>query len=129
MAADPKLLGACLISGVALGRAFGASNKNKAVATVDENVGVTEGLHILAGTSPEALADEARRNAAAWSLDTYGPALTGRPLLLITSDDGFRASSDALARTVGDSKGSCRMAHFATITATQITGSRSRPRS
>jgi pimeloyl-ACP methyl ester carboxylesterase len=115
MAADPRLLGACLISGVALGRAFGAPDKNRAVAAVDENVGESEGLHILAGTSPEALAEEAQNNATAWSLDGHAAALAGRPLLLITSDDGFRAGSDALAEALGHLKNPwLRMAHFLT---------------
>lgn len=72
-------------------------------------------MHILAGTSPQALADEAAANALAWSLDTYAGALAGRPLLLITSDDGFRAGSNALARAIGRLRGDgVRLAHFAT---------------
>jgi hypothetical protein len=115
VAADPKLLAAGLISGVAVGPVFGASDKDDAVAAVDENVGASDGLNILAGTSPETLAEEAAANAQAWSLEAYAPALAGRPLLLITSDDGFRAGSDALARAAGHS-GLCRvrLAHFTT---------------
>ncbi len=115
VAADQGLLGAGLISGVAVGPVFGASEKDDAIAAVDENVGASDGLHILAGTSTEILADEAAANARAWSLDTYAGALAGRSLLLITSDDGCRAGSDALARTIG--RFPCdgvRLAHFAT---------------
>jgi dienelactone hydrolase len=115
VAADSDLLGAGLISGVAIGPVFGASEKGDAAALVDENVGASDGLHILAGTSPQALASEAADNADAWSLETYAPALAGRPLLLITSDDGFRTGSDDLGRAIGRSGSSgVRLAHFQT---------------
>lgn len=65
---DQGMMGAVLISGVDLHAAFGALPETSAAKAVDENVGTSAGLHILSGTSPEALAKEARRNAARWSL-------------------------------------------------------------
>src|SRR4051794_30933823 len=50
----PGILGTALISGVDLGRAFGGDAGH--AAAVDDNVGVSAGLHILAGTSPDLLA-------------------------------------------------------------------------
>lgn len=115
VAADPALLGAGLISGVAIGPVFGTPDAERARSLVDENVGASEGLHILAGTSPRALAAEAGSNAAHWRLETLAPALARRPLLLVTSDDGFAAGSDALARAVGrDAGNQLRRAHFET---------------
>lgn len=96
----PGILGTALISGVDLGQAFGGGDAGRAAAAVDDNVGVSAGLHILAGTSPDLLADEARRNADQWRLAAYASRLAGRPLLTVTSDDGFAAGSDALADMV-----------------------------
>lgn len=99
-AAAQHLLGAALISGVDVGEAFGVADRARATATVDDVVGTSAGLHILAGTSPADLAREARANDARWRLAGYAPDLIGRPLLLVTSDDGFTAGSDALADAV-----------------------------
>ena len=71
VAANPALLGACLISGVALGPVFGAPGKDHAVVVIGHTVGASEGLHILAGTSPEALAEEAGKNMQLWNLENY----------------------------------------------------------
>src|SRR4051812_20056137 len=85
---DPDILAACLISGVDLGAAFGALPKDRAAAVVDDNVGTSDGLHILSGTSPEALAEEAKTHAERLRLADHASQLTTRPLLLITSEDG-----------------------------------------
>ena len=112
---DPDILAACLISGVDLGAAFGALPKDRAAAVVDDNVGTSDGLHILSGTSPEALAEEAKTHAERLRLADHASQLTTRPLLLITSEDGFAAGSDALARAI-EAIGSeaLSLAHFAT---------------
>jgi dipeptidyl aminopeptidase/acylaminoacyl peptidase len=75
------ILGTALISGVDLGQTFGIGDPGHAAAAVDDNVGISVGLHILAGTSPNLLADEARRNADQWCLAAYASRLAGRPLL------------------------------------------------
>jgi pimeloyl-ACP methyl ester carboxylesterase len=114
-AADPDIIGACLISGVDLGNAFGMPSHDCAEALIDDNVGFGDGLHILSGTSPHALASEAAENAARWRLDALAAKLARRPLLLITSDDGFRAGSDALAGAVGELGGTeLERVHFPT---------------
>jgi pimeloyl-ACP methyl ester carboxylesterase len=100
-AGDPSIAGACLISGVDLGQAFGMPSRDQAEEVIDDNVGFGDGLHILSGTSPHALASEAEANAASWRLDVLAAKLVHRPLLLITSDDGFADGSDALATAVG----------------------------
>jgi uncharacterized protein len=99
VADNPHILGAALISGVDLGSAFGTVHHGDA-ADIDDNVGTSAGLHILTGTSPAALAEEACKNADQWSLMGYPCRLVGRPLLLITFDDGFASDSDALANAV-----------------------------
>jgi pimeloyl-ACP methyl ester carboxylesterase len=104
---------AALISAADLGSAFGDLPNDHAIAIVDENVGNSMGLHILSGTSPQLLAAEAARNADRWRLANFARKLSGRPLLLCTSDDGFAPGSDALASAIGAS-GSLSRAHFAT---------------
>jgi hypothetical protein len=114
VAENPHILGAALISGVDLGRAFGTAHHGDA-ADIDDNVGISAGLHILAGTSTAALAEEAHKNAYQWSLMSYASRLVGRPLLLITSDDGFASGSDALANAVQATGGQGLLrAHFET---------------
>lgn len=104
-AANPDVLATSLISGVDLGSAFGKGSSTD-TAVVDENVGFSAGLHILAGTSPEALVNEARRHADEWSLTSYAPRIAGRPLLVITSEDGFSDGSNAMADAVTECSGS-----------------------
>lgn len=107
--------GAVLISGVDLGRSFGSGDAGRSEDRVDENVGVGAGLHILAGTSPGALAHEARSNAERWRLTNYATRLAGRPLLMVTSDDGFAAGSDALADAIqASATAQLSREHFAT---------------
>lgn len=112
---DQEIMGATLISGVDLRAAFGTLPEDRAAEAVDENVGTSAGLHILSGTSPEALAEEAQRNSDQWSLVKFVDALTKRPLLLVTSDDGFAPGSDTLAdaiETIGG--GQLSRVHFPT---------------
>jgi len=107
-----RIQGVALISGVDLGQSFG---DDRSMARVDENVGVSAGLHILAGTSPQALADEARRNADRWRLTNYADRLADRPVLMVTSNDGFAAGSDALTQKIRDVDGArLTTGHFAT---------------
>jgi pimeloyl-ACP methyl ester carboxylesterase len=112
---DPEVRAACLLSGVDLGSAFGSPSRTVGVAAVDDNGGFSDGLHILSGTSAAALAAEAAHRASSWRLDSLAAKLADRPLLLVTSDDGFAASSDALGQAV-EALGSDKLsrAHFAT---------------
>jgi len=95
-----EVMGVVMISGVDLGRAFGKTDDEGAVARVDENVGISAGLHILTGTSPVALAEEARSTAQQWRLTNYAARLADRPVLMATSNDGFASGSDALAEAI-----------------------------
>lgn len=112
-AARSKSLGAAITSGVDLGLAFG--HVAEAAALIDENVGVRAGLHILSGTSPAMLAHEARTRAADWHLLSYAERLRDRPLLILTSEDGFERGSDLLAEAVRTAGGErLTTAHFRT---------------
>lgn len=111
----PRILGAALISGVDLGQAFGGGDMQGAAVVIDDNAGISAGLHILAGTSPNLLAEEARQNADRWSVAACASRLAGRCLLIVTSDDGFAAGSAALADAM-QALGSAKLSrvHYAT---------------
>lgn len=108
--------GAALISGVDIGQSFGSlENGSQIEARIDENIGISAGLHILAGTTPQALAQEARQNASQWRLTNYADRLSAKPMLLITSNDGFAAGSNALADALRRADASrLYLAHLAT---------------
>jgi uncharacterized protein len=97
---NKSILATAIISGVDFETVFGVGDAERASQIIDDNVGFSAGLHILAGTSREKLAAEARHNAARWSLPSYGRSLAGRPLLIATADDGFRFGGDLLADAV-----------------------------
>jgi pimeloyl-ACP methyl ester carboxylesterase len=114
-ASHSAVAGTVLISCVDLGRAFGSDEPGKDIVRVDENVGISAGLHILAGTSPGALAREARLHAQQWRLTNYADRLAGRSVLMVTANDGFKSGSDALAEAI-QAKGlrHLRRRHFST---------------
>jgi len=109
----PSVLGTALISPANVGVALGLLPRIQAVSVIDDNVGTSEGLHILSGTSPQVLASEASANTETWRLENHAPVLASRPLLLITSDDGFSEGSAALALATSRT-GSLTQAHFPT---------------
>jgi pimeloyl-ACP methyl ester carboxylesterase len=109
------ILGAAVISAVDFETVFGAGDAERASEIVDDNVGFSAGLHILAGTSREKLAAEARCNALRWSLPSYASRLAGRPLLIATADDGFSPGGDLFADAVlAFNGGNLTRVHFAT---------------
>jgi pimeloyl-ACP methyl ester carboxylesterase len=50
----------------------------------------------LAGTSRDALENESKANAAAWSFPSLAAQVTPRPALVLSANDGLRASNEAL---------------------------------
>jgi pimeloyl-ACP methyl ester carboxylesterase len=112
---NPGILGTAVISGVDFETVFGAGDAERASEIVDDNVGFSAGLHILAGTSREKLAAEARCNALRWSLPSYASRLAGRPVLIATADDGFSPGGDLFADAVlAFNGGNLTRVHFAT---------------
>lgn len=64
-----------------------------------------EGMAPLAGTSPEALAQEVLDNRTAWTPVALAPLLATRPLLVLTSDDGLAPSNDAVTAAIRQAGG------------------------
>jgi pimeloyl-ACP methyl ester carboxylesterase len=112
VAHDPDVLAAALISAGDIG-SIGTASRAKAVKIIDDNIGTSDGMHTLAAT-PESLADEAIRNTKAYAMVGDAPGLAKHPLLLVTSDDGLRGGSDALAKAIGDSAAPITQVHLAT---------------
>jgi pimeloyl-ACP methyl ester carboxylesterase len=54
----------------------------------------------LSGTTPEALLDEAKRNAAAWDLVSHANLWGSRPVLVVESDDFLHTDDVAIASAV-----------------------------
>jgi pimeloyl-ACP methyl ester carboxylesterase len=106
--ADPRLLGAGLISAANLGSA-GALPRADLIELANGN------SETLAGTSPEAIASELMENRAAYDFLSRAAALANRPLLVLSSDDGLAPQSDALIAAVRAAGGNrITAAHVAT---------------
>lgn len=97
---DPSLIGAALISPADLGATIGAAPRPFAIKAVEDNVQNGKGMRTLGDANSEVLADEAIRNAKAWALAQFSPALAKHPLLMVTSDDGLGRADDLLATAV-----------------------------
>jgi pimeloyl-ACP methyl ester carboxylesterase len=109
---DPEVLATGLISAGDIG-SIGAAPRATAVKIIDDNIGTSDGMHTLAAT-PESLADEAIRNTKAYAMAGDAPGLAKHPLLLVTSDDGLKSGSDALAKAIGDGAAPITQVHLAT---------------
>lgn len=62
--------------------------------------GYDESLAPLVGCTGIGLAEEALENASSWSFAVVAPRLVRIPLLIISSDDGFRSEGEALATAI-----------------------------
>jgi len=111
---DPGVAGLIMISawdiGVA-GDSFHDPAARKAAADAEFNDDVIP----LAGTSADALMDEAEAHAGDWDFAGWAAKLAPRPVLIVTSDDGSYADSHRLAQNLfkaGD--GAAMEAHIPT---------------
>jgi pimeloyl-ACP methyl ester carboxylesterase len=97
---DPAVMAGGLISAANVGVTLGKLPRAALVGAIDANIGASAGLHALSGTSPEALADEALRNAETFDILLSAKSVGQRPLLVVTSDDGLAGSSLPLGSAV-----------------------------
>ncbi len=95
-AQDHALAGAIMISAWDPGAdpAKDANARAKLVA------GMAENYETLAGTSPNAMADELIAHGASWSFSPLAGKLAATPLLVLTSDDGNGANDMALVAAI-----------------------------
>lgn len=97
-ARDPSLMATGMISAADMG-AFGALPRPVAMKVMDDNMGTSAGMHVLAAR-PEDLVDEVFKNRKAYDFTLLNGALSDHPLLLVTSDDGLADTSVTLAKSL-----------------------------
>jgi uncharacterized protein len=90
---DHALIAAILISAADMGR-LGNAPEKVAIAEMQEN------MESLAGVTAQSMAQEARANAKAFSLDNAAPGLAKMPLLVLTANDGLAPDADALVHAI-----------------------------
>jgi len=117
-ARDPSVTAVVTISASDLGisrlQGVPGDQREAALRALGEHL-AAEGMAPLAGTTPESLANETLANASAWNFAKLAEGLATRPLLVITSDDGLRATNDALVEAVrGAGNQAASTVHFAT---------------
>jgi pimeloyl-ACP methyl ester carboxylesterase len=93
---DPAVAGLVMISAWDIG-AVGTNFRDPQVRAAAKQDEFDDDVIPLAGTSSDALMDEAAANAAGWDFVDWAPALATRPVLLITANDGSYANSRRLA--------------------------------
>ena len=90
---DNDLLGVGMISAANMGREgdLGRTATTKVMA---------DNMEGLAGVTPESLADEAIANRDAFNFLHQAKGLAGKPVLILSSDDGFAPQTDELAQAI-----------------------------
>ena len=104
---DPSLTGTVIISAGDMGTLARAPLPVR-VKTASEN------MEALAGVTAESMAADLATLTPAQTLISAAPGLSGKPLLVLTSDDGLAPSSDALAAEVTKRGGKVTAVHIAT---------------
>lgn len=92
----PNLAGLIMISAWDIG-AQGPKFRDAAFRAEQAKGDFGENVIPLAGTSADALMQEAAQNAAKWEFVDYAPRLKSRPVLIVTSDDGLAPDNNRLA--------------------------------
>jgi pimeloyl-ACP methyl ester carboxylesterase len=102
-ALDPAVKAIITISAADLGasrlQSIPTEKHDSAVNTLAASL-AAEGMAPLSGATPESLANEVFSHAAQWNFVNLAPQLATRPLLIITSDDGWSVPNDALVEAV-----------------------------
>ncbi len=93
---DPKVAGLVMISAWDIG-AEGPQFADPAFRKKQMENGFGDEVIPLAGTTPDALMDEAAANASQWEFIDYAPQLKSRPALILTADDGLTENNQRLA--------------------------------
>ena len=97
-AQDPDIKAVGLISAADMAvdkiESLPANHRSYAVDPIAKRF-AEEGLAPLAGCTAKSLAQEAVTNADTWNVPNLAPKLAGRPVLVITSDDGLAPSNDS----------------------------------
>ena len=101
---DPALAGLIMISAWDIGPS-GAGFRDPAARKAAKTAEFDDDVIPLAGTSADALMDEAQAHASSWDFVDDAAAIGLRPALLITSDDGSYPDSHRLAERLRQGAG------------------------
>jgi len=96
---NPDLAGLIMISAWDIGR-DGGQFHDKAFRQAQLDQEFRDDVIPLAGTTAQALMDEAMANAKSWEFADWAPRLGNRPVLLLTADDGSQPDSHRLAQAL-----------------------------
>ena len=108
---DPAIVGAALIS--AAGMSLFTGPKAEMTKALGSEYGAGT-MHMLAGTTPEALYEEVVANPVPFTLKTYAAGAAKKPVLVVSSDDGLKPLDDSFASAVTAAGGAPRQVHLAT---------------
>lgn len=90
---DSELLGVGMISAANMGRE-GAQIRSDVIAVMADN------MEALAGVTPESMADEEIANREAFDFLHQAKGLASKPVLILSSNDGFAPQTDELAAAI-----------------------------
>lgn len=110
---EPKVAGLIMISAWDIGR-DGGQFHNKAFRKAQMDQEFRDDVIPLAGTTAEALMDEAMANAKDWEFAAWAPQIGQRPVLLVTAQDGSQADSHRLAQALKLNNNQATEIHMAT---------------
>ncbi|HEY4356285.1 MAG TPA: alpha/beta fold hydrolase [Acidobacteriaceae bacterium] len=115
-AQDPEIKATILISAAGMADRLGSytpEQRRKGIPAIAKSL-EAEGMAPLAGCTPTSLAEETVAHADAWQSVALAPKFAGRPLLVITSDDGLAPSNDAFRAAIPAAGSKVTAVHFAT---------------
>lgn len=95
---DPKIAGYVLISAADIGGMFAAAVKPESQAEFADDASYTN-------ASLASLVADARSHAAQWTWEKRAAQMAGRPVLVLTSDDGLAPTGAAAARAIAAAGG------------------------
>lgn len=104
-AEDPVIAGIGMISAWNIGKSM-SQPMNKTLAELFQSASPR-----LAGSTPEGMAAEGRKNAVKWNYSDWTPKLTGRPVLILESNDGTVQDNKELAAALRKA-GSTQLSEF-----------------
>jgi hypothetical protein len=107
---DPAIKGVGMISAADLGEMLGQMQTQGSRADAVKKMSAllaNEGMAPLSGCTPDGLAQELSDHASGWLFRSKVGAIKGRPVFVMTSDDGLAPVNDAFAaalRHAGDTQ-------------------------
>jgi pimeloyl-ACP methyl ester carboxylesterase len=99
-AADPAIIGVGLISAADMGAGVSQTMSKQAAIKALSTSYDQEGMAPLSGCTPEGLAQETVVNAAQWRFMAKAGSFQSRPMLIVSSDDGYAQQNEAFASAV-----------------------------